>query len=204
MRSNDIGGSSTFTHNQNCLMGTITFEIHHITPTSPRNILATILKTFWIFLLFIFAYFFLLSISCMGIYERKENTQLCKLEHPYFAMQVLHLTEHGFYKLHTYVLWLTSFSSEMVIYAFHLGFSSHSHKKEWFKIWKIRDQPNHTNQIKQAIKLILLSCAWKSLSKLQEMQSWETFFQRPSKVHKYQFTQNTHCFCIFLIFPFFY
>ena len=40
----------------------------------------------------------------MGIYERKENTQLCKFEHPYFAMQVLHLTEHGFYKLHTYVL----------------------------------------------------------------------------------------------------
>ena len=32
--------------------------------------------------------------------ERKENTQLCKFEHPDFAMQVLHLTEHGFYELH--------------------------------------------------------------------------------------------------------
>ena len=46
MTSNDIGGSNTITHNHNCLMGTITFEIHHITPISPRNTLATILKTF--------------------------------------------------------------------------------------------------------------------------------------------------------------
>ena len=33
--------------------------------------------------------------------EREENTQLCKLEHPYFVVQVLHLTEHGFYESHT-------------------------------------------------------------------------------------------------------
>ena len=46
MTCNDIGGSNTITHNHNYLMGTITFEIHHITPTSPRNTLATILKTF--------------------------------------------------------------------------------------------------------------------------------------------------------------
>ena len=38
------------------------------------------------------------------IRERKENTQLCKLKHPCFAMQVLHLTEHDFYELHTDVL----------------------------------------------------------------------------------------------------
>ena len=37
----------------------------------------------------------------------------------------------------------------MVIYAFLLGFSSPSRQKEWFKIWKIRDQPNHTNHIKE-------------------------------------------------------
>ena len=38
------------------------------------------------------------------IRERKENAQLCKLEHPYFAVQVLHLTKHGFYELHIDVL----------------------------------------------------------------------------------------------------
>ena len=38
------------------------------------------------------------------IKERKGNTQLYKLEHPCFAMQVLHLTEHDFYELYTDVL----------------------------------------------------------------------------------------------------
>ena len=46
MTSNDIEGSNTITPNHNCLIGTITFEIHHITPTSPRNTLAAILKAF--------------------------------------------------------------------------------------------------------------------------------------------------------------
>ena len=87
-------------------------------------------------------------------------------------------------------------SLTIVIYAFLLGFSSPSHYKEWFKIWKIKDQPNHTNHINQATKLTLLSCTWRSSSKLQVIQSWETLFQRPSKVHKYQYTQ-THCFVYF-------
>ena len=46
MTSNDIGGSNTITHNHNYLIGTITFKVHHITPSSPRNTLATILKAF--------------------------------------------------------------------------------------------------------------------------------------------------------------
>jgi len=46
MTSNDTGGLNTITHNHNCLMETITFEVHHITPMSPRNTLATILKAF--------------------------------------------------------------------------------------------------------------------------------------------------------------
>ena len=58
MTSNEIWGSNTITHNHNCLMGTITIKVYHITPTSPRNILATILKAFWLFLFFMFfAYF---------------------------------------------------------------------------------------------------------------------------------------------------
>ena len=44
MKSNDIVDSNTFAHNHNYLMGTITFEVHNMTPTSPRNTLATILK----------------------------------------------------------------------------------------------------------------------------------------------------------------
>ena len=73
----------------------------------------------------------------------------------------------------------------MVIYIVLLKFSSLSSQKEWFKIWKIGDQPNHKNHIKRATKLTLLSCAWGCSSKLQEIQSWETLFRRPSKAHKY-------------------
>ena len=76
-----------------------------------------------------FAYFSFKHIMHGHIRERKENTQLCKLEHPYFVVQVLHFIEHDFYELHTDVLWLMSFSGEMVIYVFLLGFSSPSHKK---------------------------------------------------------------------------
>ena len=32
MTSNDTRGSNTITNNHNCLMGTITFEVYHITP----------------------------------------------------------------------------------------------------------------------------------------------------------------------------
>ena len=38
------------------------------------------------------------------------------------AVQVLYLIEHDFCELHTDVMWLTSFSGEIVIYAFLLEF----------------------------------------------------------------------------------
>ena len=44
------------------------------------------------------------------------------------------------------------------------------------------------NSHKRATKLTLLSSAWRCSSKLQVIQSWEILFQRPSKVHKYQYT----------------
>ena len=56
----DMGTSNTLTHNHNCLMGTITFEVYHITFTSPRNMLTIILKAFW--------FFFLLSFFCVHIF----------------------------------------------------------------------------------------------------------------------------------------
>ena len=51
--------SKTLTHNHNRLTGTITFEIHLITPTSPRNTLAIIFKS----ILILFAFSFLLITS---------------------------------------------------------------------------------------------------------------------------------------------
>ena len=52
MKSSDIRESNTTTHNHNYLMGTITFKVHYITPTSPRNTLAVIFKS--ILFLFVF------------------------------------------------------------------------------------------------------------------------------------------------------
>ena len=101
MKSNDIRGSSTFTHNHNYLMGTITFEVHHITSTSPRNILATVLEAFDSFCFSCSLRIFSFKHIMYGHVREKKKTQLYKLEHPYFAMQVLHLTKHGFYELHT-------------------------------------------------------------------------------------------------------
>ena len=50
-------------------MGTITFEVLHITPTSPRNMLSTIFKSILIF----FAHFFLFEhIMHEHLKERKE------------------------------------------------------------------------------------------------------------------------------------
>ena len=43
--NNDIRESRTLTHNHNCLIGTIIVEIHHITPTSPRNMFTIIFKS---------------------------------------------------------------------------------------------------------------------------------------------------------------
>ena len=62
-----------FTHNHNRLMGTITFEVHYITPTSPTNTLTTIIKSILIFLLFMFiAYFSFWTFHAWVYIERKE------------------------------------------------------------------------------------------------------------------------------------
>ena len=79
--------SNTLTHNHNCLMGTITFEVHPITPTSPRNTLVTIFKNILILFAFIFffAYFLFEQIMHGHIRERR-RTQLCKPKHHNFVM----------------------------------------------------------------------------------------------------------------------
>ena len=82
----DMRTSNTLTHNHNCLMGTITFEVYHITPTSPRNTLTIILKAFWFFLLFILFAYFLFEHIMHGHIREKRNTQLCKPKHHNSAM----------------------------------------------------------------------------------------------------------------------
>ena len=135
MKSNDIRKSITFAHNHNCLIGTIIFKVHHIILTSPRNTLATILKAFWFFLLFMFfAYIYIYNFFSFEhimhgyIGERKEIPNYVSQTSCFCYASA---TLHGFYEWHTDVLWLTSFSGEMVIYASLLGFVSPSHQKKW-------------------------------------------------------------------------
>ena len=79
--------SNTLTHNPNCLMGTITFEIHRITPTSPKNMLVIIFKSILFFLLLFFLECFSFWAYHAWTYKReKRNTHLCKLKHHNFAM----------------------------------------------------------------------------------------------------------------------
>ena len=82
----DMRKTNTLTHNHNYLMGTITFEVHHIILTSPRNMLATILKAFWFFLLLFFFAYFSFKHSMYKHIREKRNTQLCKPKHHNFAM----------------------------------------------------------------------------------------------------------------------
>ena len=82
MKSNDIKESNTSIHNHNYLMGTITFEVHHITSTSPENTLATIFKSILILFAFhVLCIFFFLSKkwhNMHGYIGEKRITQLCK------------------------------------------------------------------------------------------------------------------------------
>ena len=70
----EICENQIHSHTINCLMGTITFEVYPITPTSPRNTLVTIFKS----ILILFTVFFSLHIFIFEhimhgyIRERKE------------------------------------------------------------------------------------------------------------------------------------
>ena len=72
----DMRKSHTLTHNHNCLMGTIIFEVHPITLTSPINTLATIFKSILILFTFdFFAYSFSFWAYHAWAYKReKRNT----------------------------------------------------------------------------------------------------------------------------------
>ena len=86
-RFNIWGDLIHFTHNHNRLMGTIIFEVYHITPTSPRNTLTTIFKSILIFLLFIFfAYFSFWTYHAWAYIERKEILNYVSQKHHNFTM----------------------------------------------------------------------------------------------------------------------
>ena len=84
----DMRTSNTLTHNHNCLIGIVTFKVHHITLSSPRNTLIIILKAFWFFFSFIlFAYFLFKHIMHGHIRERNKIPNDVKLLtlHFYYA-----------------------------------------------------------------------------------------------------------------------
>ena len=61
-------------------MGIITFKVHPITPTFPRDTLVTIFKSILILFAFDFSLHIFFSFEHImhgHIRERKENTQLC-------------------------------------------------------------------------------------------------------------------------------
>ena len=78
--------SNILTHNHNFLMGTITFEVHPITLTSPRNMLAIIFKSILILFAFVFFAYFSFEHSMHGHIREKRNTQLCKPKHHNFPI----------------------------------------------------------------------------------------------------------------------
>ena len=189
-------------------METITFEIHHITPTSPRNTLATILKAFWFFCFSCSLHILLLSIKRHIIYghirERKEKPiYVCQTS--FSCYEVLHLTEHGFYELHIDVVWLTSFSGEMVIYAFSLIIFLVLPLK---KSDKVMNDKRLTKSYKSHNEPQSSHC---SIVHKDTHLSYERYkIKKPCskglpKVHKYQYTQTHTIFVFFRFFPpFFY
>ena len=96
-------------------MGTITFEVHSITLTSPRNMLAIIFKSILILFAFVFFAYFSFEHSMHGHIREKRNTHLCKLKHPNFTVpkytDVIHdwralVVKWLFMPVRTYVIYL--------------------------------------------------------------------------------------------------
>ena len=128
----DMRKSILLTHIYNCLMETITFEVHPITPTSPRNMLTTIFKSIWFLLLLLllllylfifFAYLFFEHIMHGHIRKRKEIPN-------YVKPKTLRFFYVEAYRCDS---WLAGFSGEMDIYAFLLEFFSSSRRNEWYE-----------------------------------------------------------------------
>ena len=71
-------------------METITFEVHPITPTSPRNMLTTIFKSILILFAFIFFTYFFEHIMHEHIKEREEIPNYVKPQTSQFCYAESH------------------------------------------------------------------------------------------------------------------
>ena len=121
----------------NCLIGTITFKVHPITPTSPRIHACNHIQSIFDLFPFHFTCIFLFKQIMHGqIRERKEILNDGKL----LTFQFCYAEAHKCHWHYTFVMpkhtgvisWLASNNGEMVIYAFLLGFSCPSRQKEWY------------------------------------------------------------------------
>ena len=127
------------THNPNCLIGAITFEVYPITLTSSR-IHAYIhnWKHFDLFDFYFSLHIFLFKQIIHGhVRERKEIPNDVK----HLTFQFCYAEAHKYHWHYTFAMskhtdvisWLVGNSDEMVFYAFLLGFSSPTRQKEWYE-----------------------------------------------------------------------
>ena len=174
-------------------MGTITFKVHSITPTSPRNMLATIFKS--ILILFVFnivcIFFFFWAYLAWAYKREKKYPIMLSFKHHNFAMPKHADVIHDWWAL--VVIWL--FSHSLWI------FSSFLSKRV---IWVLSKKDYLIALITNTShKAHLLSCAMRCSSKLQMIQSLENFVSIAIQGTQVPCTQNTRCFCIFLCLIFF-
>ena len=121
-------------------MGTITFEVHPITPTSSRNMLLIILKAFWSFCFYSLHIFLFEHSMHRHIRERERERERERIPN-----YVCLTSQFCYTKAHRYYKWLAGFSGKMVIYAFLLGFLVLPIKKRVIWVWDISDNLNHTH-----------------------------------------------------------
>ena len=149
-------------------MGTITFEVHPITHTSPSIHACNHIKSILIFLLFIFFLHIFLFKQIMNghIRDRKEIPNYVKLLTFRFCYAEAHKCHwHWTFAMSKYtdvISWLAGNSDEMVIYAFLLGVLP-------IKKSDVLSTRDHLILLitNKSHKAHLLSYAWRCSSKLQ-------------------------------------
>ena len=120
--------------------------------------------------------FFFLSISCMGIKERRRNTQLCKLKHHHFAMLKHTYVVHDWQVLVVRWLFIPSSQNFLVLPIKKSDMS--------IKYKRLLNRTHHQHEPQNSLAQLCIKMLIQG-----------------TQVSIYT---NTHCFCIFLIFQFFF
>ena len=153
----------------------------------------------------IFTFFFLLIIkryNMHGYIRKKWITQLCKPNILFLLCKCYTFSSTAF-KNCTYMLYDWRVLVVRWLFMPNLGFSSLSRQKEWFKTWKIKDQPNHTNHMKESQSshcLVVHEDAHLSYKSYKV----KNFVSKAIQGTQVPIYTNTHYFCIFQNFSFFY